>query len=257
MAERYAGRVAFFVVYIKEAHPEDGWVLATNREQEIAVVDPASEEERTGWPGRAPYSLEIRMPVLIDGIDNETARQYGGLARPAVPDRHRTGGSPSRATKGRPGSSRQELEHAIESALAHSRLPRVIGVDAESFLVIVSAAAVAAIISALVAPRLVLPVVVVELLLGIADRPAGRRPRPRRRANEVLLATSASGCCSSSPATRSTSSGSREGRSRSERAAGSFRSRSRTASPASSSPGTSSTPTSTRARRWRRRRSGR
>ena len=47
----------------------------------------------------------------------------------------------------------------------------MIGVDAESFLVIVSAAAVAAIISALLAPRLVLPVVVVELLLGILIGP--------------------------------------------------------------------------------------
>jgi Kef-type K+ transport system membrane component KefB len=47
----------------------------------------------------------------------------------------------------------------------------VIGVDAESFLVIVSAAAVAALISAFVAPRLVLPVVVVELLLGILIGP--------------------------------------------------------------------------------------
>jgi Kef-type K+ transport system membrane component KefB len=47
----------------------------------------------------------------------------------------------------------------------------LIGVDAVSFLVIVSAAAVGALISALVAPRLVLPVVVVELLLGILIGP--------------------------------------------------------------------------------------
>jgi Kef-type K+ transport system membrane component KefB len=51
--------------------------------------------------------------------------------------------------------------------------PAVIGVDAGSFLVIVSAAALAAIISAFVSPRLVLPVVVVELLLGIAIGPQG------------------------------------------------------------------------------------
>jgi Kef-type K+ transport system membrane component KefB len=50
---------------------------------------------------------------------------------------------------------------------------RVIGVDAVSFLVIVSAAAVAAFISVLVSPRLVLPVVVVELLLGIVIGPQG------------------------------------------------------------------------------------
>jgi Kef-type K+ transport system membrane component KefB len=47
----------------------------------------------------------------------------------------------------------------------------VIGVDAMSFLAIVSAAAVAALISALVSPRIVLPVVVVELLLGIVIGP--------------------------------------------------------------------------------------
>ena len=47
----------------------------------------------------------------------------------------------------------------------------MIGVDAESFLVIVSAAALAALISALVSPRLLLPVVVVELLLGIVIGP--------------------------------------------------------------------------------------
>jgi len=47
----------------------------------------------------------------------------------------------------------------------------VIGVDAVSFLVIVSAAAVAALISALVSPRLVFPVVVIELLLGILIGP--------------------------------------------------------------------------------------
>jgi Kef-type K+ transport system membrane component KefB len=47
----------------------------------------------------------------------------------------------------------------------------VIGVDAVSFLVIVSAAAVGALISALLAPRLVIPVVVVELLLGIVVGP--------------------------------------------------------------------------------------
>jgi hypothetical protein len=74
MAERYAQRVAFFVVYIKEAHPEDGWVLASNRAEGIAVHDPASQPEREACAVR----LAIRIPVLIDGLDNETARQYGG-----------------------------------------------------------------------------------------------------------------------------------------------------------------------------------
>ncbi|MBA3718319.1 MAG: cation:proton antiporter [Actinobacteria bacterium] len=47
----------------------------------------------------------------------------------------------------------------------------MIGVDAVSFLVIVSAAAVGALITALFAPRLIVPVVVVELVLGILVGP--------------------------------------------------------------------------------------
>jgi len=44
--ERHGDEVAFFIVYIREAHPEDGWVLADNRRDEIALSDPTTLEER-------------------------------------------------------------------------------------------------------------------------------------------------------------------------------------------------------------------
>ena len=117
MAERYSEQVAFFVVYIKEAHPEDGWVLASNREQEIAVVDPASEQERAAVAGTCAVQLEIRMPVLIDGIDNETARKYGGW-----PDRLYLIGQDGRIAfqgeEGPSGFKPEELEDAIRSEVA-------------------------------------------------------------------------------------------------------------------------------------------
>jgi len=117
MADRYAGDVAFFVVYIKEAHPEDGWVLASNREQEIAVTDPTTREERVQVAAACAVRLEIRMPVLIDQIDNETARQYGGW-----PDRLYLIGKDGRiAFQGEEGPSGfrpDELERAIQVELA-------------------------------------------------------------------------------------------------------------------------------------------
>jgi len=117
MAELYAGRVTFFVVYIKEAHPEDGWVLASNREQEIAVTDPTTREERVQVATACAVRLEIRMPVLIDQIDNETARQYGGW-----PDRLYLIGKDGRiAFQGEEGPSGfrpDELERAIQVELA-------------------------------------------------------------------------------------------------------------------------------------------
>jgi hypothetical protein len=116
MAERYTGRVAFFVVYIKEAHPEDGWVLASNREQEIAVTDPASAGERSAVAEACAVRLEIRMPVLIDALDNETARQYGGW-----PDRlylvGRDGRVAFQGEEGPSGFKPDELERAIQEYL--------------------------------------------------------------------------------------------------------------------------------------------
>ena len=116
MAERYAGLVAFFVVYIKEAHPEDGWVLASNREQQIAVSDPVSDDERFAVAEACAVRLEIRMPVLIDGVDNETARQYGGW-----PDRLYLIGKDGRVAfegeEGPSGFKPDALERAIREYL--------------------------------------------------------------------------------------------------------------------------------------------
>jgi hypothetical protein len=76
--ERHHREVEFLVVYIKEAHPEDGWVLMDNRRQDVAVRDPASDEERLDVAEACATRLAIRMPVVIDAVDNEVARAYGG-----------------------------------------------------------------------------------------------------------------------------------------------------------------------------------
>jgi hypothetical protein len=80
--ERHRERVAFFVVYIREAHPEDGWVLASNRREGVAIDDPASDAERADAAEACALRLRLRLPVLIDGLDDAVARAYG-----AWPDR--------------------------------------------------------------------------------------------------------------------------------------------------------------------------
>jgi hypothetical protein len=82
MWERYRDRVEFVVVYIREAHPEDGWVVSMNRDQGIAVHDPASDEERAGVAATCAIGLRIRMPVVVDRVDDAVASAYG-----ALPDR--------------------------------------------------------------------------------------------------------------------------------------------------------------------------
>ncbi len=80
--ERHRDRVAFAVVYIREAHPEDGWVVTPNRAEDIRVHDPTNDAERAEVAAACAIRLEIRMPVLVDRIDDRLARAYG-----ALPDR--------------------------------------------------------------------------------------------------------------------------------------------------------------------------
>jgi hypothetical protein len=114
--DRFGERVAFFVVYIKEAHPEDGWVLTMNREEGIAVAEPATEGERADLARTCSVQLKIRMPVLLDGLDNEVARRYGGW-----PDRlyliGRDGRVAYQGGEGPYGFLPEELESAIEAEL--------------------------------------------------------------------------------------------------------------------------------------------
>ena len=76
--DRFKGDVAFFIIYIKEAHPEDGWVLGPNRAEDIAVMDPSSAEERSTVADTCVVKSAIRIPTLIDGMDNAVASAYGG-----------------------------------------------------------------------------------------------------------------------------------------------------------------------------------
>jgi hypothetical protein len=120
MRDRYRGRVAFFVVYIKEAHPEDGWVLEMNRDQQIAFTDPVTLDARTEVARSCAARLEIRMPVLIDSLDNRIASQYGGW-----PDRLYLIGKDGRiafqGSEGPFGFKPIELERAIEKELKQGR----------------------------------------------------------------------------------------------------------------------------------------
>jgi hypothetical protein len=80
--ETYAHEVEFVVVYIREAHPEDGWVISMNREQDIEFNDPTSNEERQTAATNCAIRLKIKMPVVVDDIDDRIASHYG-----ALPDR--------------------------------------------------------------------------------------------------------------------------------------------------------------------------
>jgi hypothetical protein len=116
MWERHRDRVDFVVVYIREAHPEDGWVVTPNRDQDIRFDDPTTDEERHDVAAACALRLKIRMPVVIDPIDDKIASAYG-----ALPDRlyliGRGGQIAFQGERGPFGFQPPELEAAIHSEL--------------------------------------------------------------------------------------------------------------------------------------------
>ena len=111
--ERYLGEVEFLGVYVREAHPEDGWVLVENRRAGVAVRDPRSTEERVACATR----VGLEIPCVADRVDDEVARRYGGW-----PDRLYLIGPDGRiAYQSGPGPDGfvvAELEKAIERSHA-------------------------------------------------------------------------------------------------------------------------------------------
>lgn len=115
--EKYRDRVEFFVVYVREAHPEDGWVLEANREAGIALGDPETGDERAAVAAACATHLAIRIPILVDEADDAVARRYGGW-----PDRlylvGRDGRVAFQGDEGPQGFDPAALETAIERELA-------------------------------------------------------------------------------------------------------------------------------------------
>ena len=121
--DRFRHEVAFVVVYIREAHPEDGWVVIDNREDDIRVFDPTTDAERRRVVESCAPRLSVRMPVVIDGIEDGVAAAYG-----AWPDRlylvGRGGRIAFQGGAGPFGFLPDELEAAIEEELeGRSREP--------------------------------------------------------------------------------------------------------------------------------------
>jgi Iodothyronine deiodinase len=74
--EQYRDRVAFYVIYIQEAHPTDLWQMAANIHDGVLLRSPRTDTERTETASACVRNLGIRIPALLDGIDNRTERAY-------------------------------------------------------------------------------------------------------------------------------------------------------------------------------------
>ena len=84
--DRYADRVEFLTVYIREAHPIDGWWLgkgvvglmlrAFKSRAATDVYDPKSLEERQVVAGRCENDLQYQFRTVVDTLDDDVNKAY-------------------------------------------------------------------------------------------------------------------------------------------------------------------------------------
>ena len=58
--------MAFYVVYIREAHPSDGWQMASNIREHIVFASPKSLGERDEVAGVCVRRLGLEIPALVE-----------------------------------------------------------------------------------------------------------------------------------------------------------------------------------------------
>ena len=112
--------MAFYAVYIEEAHPSDIWQMGSNVREGVVLRDPRSDPEREGVAQSCVRNLGIRFPALIDGIDNTVERMYTGW-----PDRlyliARDGRVAFKSAPGPFGFHPDALQAALRQAVTASR----------------------------------------------------------------------------------------------------------------------------------------
>lgn len=72
---RYKDRAHLYVVYIREAHPTDGWALPRNQ---FKITDPKSLDERRQVAKAFAAQLKLTLPVLVDDLDDRANTAYAG-----------------------------------------------------------------------------------------------------------------------------------------------------------------------------------
>ena len=76
---RYEDRATFLMVYVREAHPTDGWRMEGNDRVGVAIPQPRTDEERTSVARTCSRTLGLGFPMLVDSIDDAVNDRYSGI----------------------------------------------------------------------------------------------------------------------------------------------------------------------------------
>ena len=75
----YKDEIEFRLIYVREAHPDNGWRVPQNLEAKIHVPEPTTDDERTEVASTCQINLDLQMPMAIDSMDNDVEEKYVGM----------------------------------------------------------------------------------------------------------------------------------------------------------------------------------
>ncbi len=77
--ERQKDNADFLFIYVREAHPTDGWAMKSNEKVGVAVAQPTTYEERSSVAEQCAARLKPSIPLLVDDIDDTVGNAYSGM----------------------------------------------------------------------------------------------------------------------------------------------------------------------------------
>jgi thiol-disulfide isomerase/thioredoxin len=76
---KYKDRATFVMVYVREAHPTDGWRMESNDRVGAVTAQPRTYEERSEVAQKCGRLFNIGFPMLVDTIDDTVGARYSGM----------------------------------------------------------------------------------------------------------------------------------------------------------------------------------
>jgi hypothetical protein len=106
--ERFKDRADFYWIYVREAHPADGFRPARH----VSIEQPTTFVRREQVAGACSADLKLSIPVLVDDMEDTVAKAYN-----ALPDRlfilNADGTVAYRGARGPRGFTIDEMEQAL------------------------------------------------------------------------------------------------------------------------------------------------
>jgi thiol-disulfide isomerase/thioredoxin len=75
----YKDRASFVMIYVREAHPTDGWSMESNDRVGVSLAQPRTYTERVSVAQTCGKRLGLGFPMLVDTIDDAVGGKYSGM----------------------------------------------------------------------------------------------------------------------------------------------------------------------------------